>query len=259
MSSVIKKSSAKMSASGRYSEIAARMPSPPSELGHGQDDRAADGERIADLLNQRGNLHFAHIAAVAGAVVTVQHRKISRQVFNRVKRVDARAAVVIAGEENRALAVADAQPDAAGAVTAASPRDVQPAGQRRLVIGHAQSFENNRIDHRMRELARGFRRHHDAAGKAVVQQVFKRAGLVFMRMADEKILRGADVLGAQVGRFIPRVAALIAAVDDEDRFAAFNDIAVALLAAGFSGQIELHERPPCLISRGLSDSKEYVK
>ena len=219
---------------------------PAAELWHRQDYRAADGKRIADFLDQRGDLHFADVAAAAGAVVTVEHGEVGGLVFDRVKGVDTGAAVVIAGKEDGALAFAHTQPHAARAVPAAPPGNKEPAGEGCFAVWHAQPFQDDGIDHGKGQLAGGFRRHHDAAGEAVVNQVFQRAGLVFMRMADKQVLRGADMLRADMRELVPGVAALVTAVDDEGRSFALHDIAMPLLVAGVSGEIELHAKgPPC--------------
>ena len=130
-------------------------------------------------------------------------------------------------------------------MAAAAPCDVKPAGQRSLHIRNAQTLQNDRVDHGDGQLARGFRRHDDTTGETVVKQIFKRAGLILMRMADEQVLCSADVLRPDVRQLVSCIAALIAAVYNKRRFFAFHDITMPLLAAGFSGQIELHERPPC--------------
>ena len=154
--------------------------------------------------------------------------------------MDARAVVIIAGEEQRAPVFRHAVPDAAGTVAAAPPRQRQPAGNLRLGVGHAQPFQHERVVNAQRELARGFRRQHDAPGEAVGKQIRQRAGLVFVGMGEEQIARRANLLGQQVGQLVPAVTALIAAVHDERRGFALHKITVALLGARLARQIKLH-------------------
>ena len=85
-----------------------------------------------------------------------------------------------------------------------------------------------------RELARGFGGQHDAAREAVGKQVRQRAGLVFMRMGQEQIAAGTNLVGRQVRQFIPAITTLIAAIHDEGRVPALNIITVALLRTGFA-------------------------
>ena len=58
--------------------------------------------------------------------------------------------------------------------------------------------------------------------------------------AAHKNERGADLVGQQMGQFVPAVAALIAAVHDERRAFAFHKITVALLGTRLACQIKFH-------------------
>ena len=58
--------------------------------------------------------------------------------------------------------------------------------------------------------------------------------------AAHKNERGADLVGQQMGQFVPAVAALIAAVHDERRAFAFHKITVALLGTRLACQIKVH-------------------
>ena len=158
--------------------------------------------------------------------------------------MDARSRIIIAGEEDGLFAVANAEPGAAQTVAAAAPDQVQAAGQLRLGKGQAQTFQNDGIIHGHGQLLRSFCGHDHAAGKAVGKQIRQRAGLILMGMGQKQILRGADLLGCQVGQLVARIAALIAAVHDERSSAGLDKIAVTLLAARLACQIKLHECLP---------------
>ena len=58
--------------------------------------------------------------------------------------------------------------------------------------------------------------------------------------AAHKNERGADLVGQQMGQFVPAIAALIAAVHDERRAFAFHKITVALLGTRLACQIKFH-------------------
>ena len=55
--------------------------------------------------------------------------------------------------------------------------------------------------------------------------------------AAHKNERGADLVGQQMGQFVPAIAALIAAIHDERRGFALHKITVALLGARLARQI----------------------
>ena len=82
------------------------------------------------------------------------------------------------------------------------------------------------------------------AGEAVFKQVRHSAGLILVRMRQEKVAAFADELLRQMGQRIAAVAALVAAVHNEGRGLAAHKITVALLGTGVSRQIKLHNMPP---------------
>ena len=209
-------------------------------LGHGQQYRPSVVQRLADQAHQHIDVIGARVAARLMAVVAVQHGQVGLDAHDGVSHVHASRGVVIAGKEDGAAPFADGEPGAAGAVAAAAPDERDAAGQLRRRIGQAQALEDDRLVNRRGELARGFRRGDDTAVEAHVVQVLKRAGLVFVRVGQKEVPRGADLLRRQMGQLVACIAALIAAVHDERYLIALNKITVALLVAGLACQIELH-------------------
>ena len=207
---------------------------------HGQNHGPPIRQRRRNRLDQRFYLGIARGRARLHAVVAVQHGEIRADPFNRIAGMHARAVVIIAGEEQRAPVFCHPKPHASGTMAAASPRQRNAAGQRRFGIGHAQPLQNNRIVDAQRKLARRFRGQHHAPGETVGKQIGQRAGLVFVGVGEKQIARGTDLVGQQMGQFVPAVAALIAAVHDERRAFAFHKITVALLGTRLACQIKFH-------------------
>ena len=214
----------------------------PAIAGNGQRDRAAVGKRLADGLHQRADHLLTRAGAGARAVVAVEHGEVGGEADDRVGGVDARGIKIIAGEEERMLPLAQAEPCAAGAMAAAAPGDGQAAGQLCRRIGQAEPLQHDRIVDREGELARRLRRHDDAARKPARKQRRQRAGLVFMGMGQKKITAGANLLRRQMGKLVALVAALIAAIHNERNTVALDEVTVPLLGTGFSRQIKLHAR-----------------
>ena len=204
---------------------------------HGEDDGAAVRQRFGNRGDQRVHLRVARGRTGLHAVIAIQHGEVRADALDRVAGVDARAVVIIAGEEQRAPVFRHAIPDAAGTVAAAPPGQRQPAGNLRLGIGDAQPLQHERVVDAQRKLTRGFRRQHHAPGEAVGEQIRQRAGLVFVRVGEEQIARRANLFGQQMRQFVPAIAALIAAIHDERRGFALHKITVALLGARLARQI----------------------
>jgi hypothetical protein len=76
-------------------------------------------------------------------------------------------------------------------------------------------------------------------------------------MCQEQVTRGTDLLAAQMRELIAGIAALVAAVHDKRGMAGLYIVAVALLAARITCQIELHEYLlfACASSRSVRDSE----